>query len=74
MYARADATGSFSLPYREGERYHVIKISAYRLPVSGIVAPREQQVLRRYFHDAELFDGYTIRIEEFQGEGGRYRI
>ncbi|MCL2004673.1 MAG: hypothetical protein FWG73_00775 [Planctomycetaceae bacterium] len=74
MYARADATGSFSLPYREGERYHVIRISAYRMPSGGAFSPSEQQVLRRYFHDSELFEGYTIRIEEFQGEGGRYRI
>ena len=65
MYVRADANGSFTLPYREGVRYFVIFISAHQVQTSGVVKPSVLKDLRQYFCDPELFGENCLFAEEY---------
>ena len=73
MYGRADGNGAFTLPYREGVRYLVIKISAHRTQ-PGVMPSSTLQELRRYFRDPEQFGENSIRVDEFEGRGGRENL
>ena len=74
MYGRADANGAFTLPYREGVRYLVIKISAHRSQPGGVLPPSILQELRRYFRDPDLFGRNSVHTDEVVWSGGRYNL
>jgi hypothetical protein len=73
MHGRADVHGAFTLPYREGVRYLVIKISAHQTQ-PGVLPQSVLQELRRYFRDPERFDGNSLWTDEFVWSGGRYTL
>ena len=74
MYGRADANGSFTLPYREGVRYLVIMISAHQGRAGGVIKPGDYQELSRYFREPHLFSEYSLIVEEFVETGGKHSL
>jgi hypothetical protein len=70
MYARADANGSFTLPYQEGIRYYVVLISAH---VQGDeeVSPTILRDLRRFFRDPNLLNNHCLITDEWEWADGK---
>ena len=66
MYERADANGTFAFPYKEGERYFVILISAHQRRTGGEMKPSVEQELRRYFRDPDQFGEGYMSIDEHE--------
>jgi hypothetical protein len=73
MYARADANGSFTLPYQEGVRYLVVLISSHQKR-SGEMKPSVRQELRRYFDNPELFGENRLDTDEYELSEGKYLL
>ena len=73
MFGRADVNGAFTLPYRVGVRYLVIKVSAHQTQ-PGVIPASILQELRRYFRDPDRFGENSISTNEFVGNGGRYTL
>ena len=71
MYTKTDANGSFTLPYRAGQRYFVVLISAHQKR-SGEIKQRILQELRRYFREPEQFGENCLVTDEYEWSGGRY--
>ena len=74
MYAKADANGSFTLQYHEGQRYFVVLISANQKR-SGEIKPRILQELQPYFRDFSQFGENCkncLATDEYEWSGGRY--
>jgi len=73
MYARADASGSFTLPYQAGTRYFVVLISAHQMR-TGEIKPSILQELRRYFRNPELFGENCLSTDEYEWFGGKHSL
>jgi len=72
MYSRADANGSFTLPFQEGERYLFLMISANQQQVDNVLKPNDRQELSQYFREPSQFSNSCLLIEEFLGTSGKH--
>ena len=74
MYERADAHGSFTIPYEAGVRYILLLISAHQVPSGEELKPSDRQILSRYFGDFKLLGTYCLSIDEFEWSGGKQSL
>ena len=74
MYERANAHGSFTLPYRAGEHYLVVFISAHQTGTNGMVKSNALAELRRYFRDYELLREHCLHACGHEWLEGKYSL